>query len=275
MATTVKQEYIKAFEKTEKLGLVATIDDRGDPHISLLTTLMAADEKRMVVGQFSQGLSKKNMAERHKTGFAIMGLDMSFWTGRMDWTGKATEGEEYVRYNQMQMWRFNTYFGIDTVHYFDLKDISEKRKLDLLGIGLNAVKAILKKGVYKTDGKEQVMRPFAEKLFNGLGNPKFISFIDKDGYPVIVPIVQAQSAGSDVIVFSAKPYAEDLKELGKDARVAVFCADMDMKNVLVKGTFGGFEKGMGRVVIDRVYNSLPPICRYVYPYEEYGEVTEF
>ncbi len=275
MATTVKQEYIKAFEKTEKLGLVATIDEWGDPHISLLTTLMAADEKRMVVGQFSQGLSKKNMQVRHKTGFAIMGLDMSFWTGRMDWTGKATEGAEYIRYNQMQMWRFNTYFGIDTVHYFDLKDISEKRKLDLLGIGINAVKAILKKGAYKTGSEEQVMRPFAEKLFNGLGNPKFISFIDKDGYPVIVPVVQAQSAGSDVIVFSAKPYAEDLKDLTKDARVAVFCTDLDMKNVLVKGNFSGFEKGMGRVVIDRVYNSLPPISRYVYPYEEHGEVTEF
>lgn len=268
MAKTVKAEYIKDFEKSEKLGIVSTIDESGDPHITLLTTLMAADEKTMVVGQFTQGISKKNMLERSKSGFAIVSLDMKFWTGLVDWKFVKTEGEEYVRYNNMQMWRFNTYFGIDRVYYGDLVEISDKKPLNLLGIGLNAVKVILKKGSLKTNKNEMIMRPYAEKLFNALGNPKFLSFISKDGYPTVVPVVQAQAAGSDRIVFTAKPYAEMLEGLEKGARIAVMAVSMEMESVLVKGVFGGFEKGLGYLDIDRVYNSMPPVCRYIYPYED-------
>lgn len=47
----------------------------------------------------------------------------------------------------------------------------------------------------KYPGKEKILRPYAKRLFNGLGNPKFISFINEEGYPVVVPVVQAQEVG--------------------------------------------------------------------------------
>ena len=123
----ISEEEFKIFEKSEKLGVVGTIDEQGDPHMSLLTTIMAKSEDEMVVGEFTKGSSKKFMQERNKCGFAIMRLDLSFWTGKMVWKDVKTEGEEYVKYNNMQMWRFNTYFGINRVHYFDLTDISDKK----------------------------------------------------------------------------------------------------------------------------------------------------
>lgn len=126
MLNKVNKEDFKEFEKCEKLGVVATVDKIGDPHISLLTTLMAADEKTMVVGQFSQGISKENMLNKSKSGFAIVTLDMKLWTGLIDWKYMQTEGEIYEKYNNMKMWRFNTYFGIEKVYYGDLVEISEK-----------------------------------------------------------------------------------------------------------------------------------------------------
>lgn len=275
MSGTVKKEYIKEFEKTEKLGLIATVEECGDPHISLLTTVMAADEKTMVVGQFSQGRSKQNMMARPKTGFAIISLDMNMWRGTFNWREVKTEGPEYVKYNNMQMWRFNTYFGIEKVHYGDLVEISDKAKLNFPGIGAGIVRVTANKKKYLSGKKEEVMRPFAVKIFNGLANPKFACFVNGDGYPVLVPVIQAQAAGSDRIVFTAKPYAEMFDGLKKGERVAVMSMTMQMESILVKGTFSGFENGIGYVDIDRVYNSMPPISGYIYPAEDYKAVEEF
>lgn len=268
MADIIKKEDFAVFEKSEKLGIVATVDDIGDPHLSLLTTIMANGEKEMVVGEFTKGISKENFKVRPKCGFAIMGLDMNFWTGTMSYTGTKTEGEEFVKYNNMAMWRFNTYFGINKVHYFDLNSIDEKKTLDIPKVAMNAVKVMMKKPFMK-NGREKILRPYAVKLFNGLGNPKFLSFIRKDGYPVVVPVVQAQESGANTIVFTAAPYAELLEGLEAGARVSVIAMSTDMESVVIKGTFSGFERGVGSVKIDRVYNSIPPVMRYIYPFDDF------
>lgn len=50
---------------------------------------------------------------------------------------------------------------------------------------------------------------------------------------------------------------------------------MQVESVLVKGTFSGFEKGIGYVEIDKVYNSMPPVSGYIYPPVEYKPVEKF
>lgn len=264
----ISKENFEIFEKSEKLGVVATIDDVGDPHLTLLTTIMAKGEKEMVVGEFTKGLSKRYMQERNKCGFAIMGLDMNFWTGTMNWKAVKTEGDEFVKYNNMQMWRFNTYFGIGKVHYFDLKEISEKKALEIPKIAVNEIRAVLSKPFMKYKG-EKILRPYAVDLIDALGNPKFVSFINEKGYPVVVPAVQAQEAGGNTVIFTAAPYKKELAALKKGMRVAFMAISLDMESVVVKGTFSGFKGGIGRVKIDRVYNSIPPICRYIYPYDDF------
>ena len=269
MNNTVNEEYFKIFEKSEKLGVVGTIDDVGDPHLSLLTTIMAKSANEMVVGQFTKGLSKEYMQVRNKCGFIIMGLDLNFWTGRMVWKGLKTEGDEFVKYNNMQMWRFNTYFGIDVVHYFDLVDISDKRKLEIPKIALNEIGCVLAKPFLSYKTKEPVLRPYARDLFNGLGNPKFLCYIDEEGYPVVVPAIQAQEVGTGTIVLSAGPYKSDFKGLKPGTRVAMMAVSTAMESVVIKGTFSGFKGGLGRIRIDRVYNSIPPISRYIYPFDDF------
>lgn len=271
MSNIVKEEYFKIFEKSEKLGVVGTVDDRGDPHVTLLTTIMAKSADEMVVGQFTKGLSKEYMKVRNKCGFIIMGLDLNFWTGKMDWKDCKTEGAEFVKYNNMQMWRFNTYFGIDVVHYFDLKEISERRKLEIPKIAVKEIGCVLAKPFLSFKTEEPILRPYACDLFNGLGNPKFLSYIDEEGYPVVVPAIQAQEVGTGTIVLSKGPYKDDFRGLKKGARVAMMAVSTEMESVVIKGEFQGFDKcGLGRVKIDRVYNSIPPISRYIYPFDDFA-----
>ena len=264
----ISKEEFAIFEKSGKMGIVATIDDIGDPHLTLLTTLMASGEKEMVVGQYAKGTSMVNMRQRNKCGFAIMGRDLNFWTGTMDWKYSKTDGEEYTKYNNMPMWRFNTYFGIYEVHYFDLADISEKTVLDLPKLGVNAQRCMERKALLTSDEEEKILRNYAVKLFGAVSNPKFISFIKEDVYPVVVPVLQAQEVNANTIILTSEPYGNLLAPLKEGARVAVMALSTAMESVVVKGTFSGFQDGIGSIKIDRVYNSMS-LSRYIYPFDDF------
>ena len=266
----VNKEDFAFFEKSGKIAVVGTVDDVGDPHLTLLTTLMASGEKEMVVGQYAKGSSMVNMRERKKCGFAFMGKDLSFWTGTMDWKYSRTDGEEHTKYNNMPMWRFNTYFGIYEVHYFDLKTLSDKAMLDLPAIGANVPKCMAKKAQLTAEGQETILRPYAVKLFEPVSNPKFLSYINEEGYPVLVPALQTQQVNTNTLILSAEPYGDLMAGMKEGTRVAVMALSTSMESVLVKGTFSGFQDGIGTIKIDRVYNSMS-LSRYIYPFDDFTQ----
>lgn len=269
------EEYMKEFAKTMKVGLVATIDEENDPHITILSTIMAKSDKEMMFGEFVCGLSKQNVLKNGKSGFLIMNLSKEFWTGTMKWTHKLTEGEDFIMYNMQPKYRYNTYFGIHTVHYADLIDLSEKRKLDMTAIITNALKVMIKKGRYAGNNSKEIMKPWATALMKKMDTLKFISYIDLEGYPRIIPIIQAQAVSSNRIVLSDNPYKLELDKIHENSRVAIFGLNLDMENVLLKGVFSGFKKGIATFDIDRVYNSMPPKQGYIYPPVKKEAVKEF
>lgn len=272
----VSVEDFKDFSNAYKIALVASKDTEGDIHISLLSSLMNKGQDKMMFGEFIVGLSKDFIHINPKAGFLIMSLSKEFWTGKMDFLPEVkTEGEDYIMYNSMPLYRFNTYFGINKVHYAGLVQISKRQKLNMGGIVLNAIKVAAIKKLYGGDRKKMVLKPWAKGLTAKLDTLMFIGYEDKDGYPKLVPIIQGQSASSSRVVFTAKPYADMLADLKDNTRVAVFAAALTMETVLVKGVFRGFTKGIGYVDIDRVYNSMPPKHGYIYPETPQKAVESF
>ena len=112
-----------------KIGVLGTVTPEGLPHLTLITTLMASSPKEIVWGQFMEGISKSHIHSNPKTGFLIMGLDKSFWIGQADYTRSAQNGKDYDFYNNTPLFRYNSYFGVHTVHYMDLKGHSGKHSL--------------------------------------------------------------------------------------------------------------------------------------------------
>ncbi len=279
MSNTIPQDYIKAFEPCEKIGLLATISPEGLPHITLITSLQANTPTQMIWGQFLEGLSKENIKRNPKVGFLIMSLAREFWTGQAQWTHSKREGPEYIMFNNKPLFRYNTYTGIHTVHYMDLIDISEKTKLDTGAVAKGAILTKLAKSFAAAKQKAPILNSWTEQLFNNFVNLKFISYIDEKGFPVILPIIQAQAADSTRIAFTLSPYAHSLKGLKHGAKVAVYCMNLEMESVLIEGKFIGLQNKLGieagLVDIDRVYNSMPPKHGYIYPKETLQAVTEF
>lgn len=268
MRDYIKQDEIKTFDSSYKVGLVSTTDDKGDPHITLFSTLMAKAADELMVGNFISGLSTEYMKKRPKCGFLIMTLQRDFWTGRMDYTHMALNGEEYEHFNSMPLFRFNTYFGVDSVYYFKLKEISEKRALNMAGVIANAVRVMLSRGRFKGRGCNGALGAWTCELMQKLDTLAFISYIDDEGYPRVIPCIQLQAADDSTLVLTNHPYKSELSAIPKGARVAVFGANLNFETVLMKGEFSGFEGGLGYVAIDRVYNSSPPKHGYIFPPEE-------
>ena len=79
---------MKVFEPAEKLGIIATVNEEGLPHMTLLTSVMAAKPDQLIVGEFCQGKSKEYMQRNAKIGFAILTLDKKLWRGKAIWTHK-------------------------------------------------------------------------------------------------------------------------------------------------------------------------------------------
>jgi len=270
---------MKVFEPAEKLGIIATVNEEGLPHMTLLTSVMAAKPDQLIVGEFCQGKSKEYMQRTAKIGFAILTLDKKLWRGKAIWTHLKKEGPEYEIYNNQPMFRYNTYFGINTVHYFDLKETTVGSSLPLASVVKSALLTKMAKGSAAKGNSERVLSHFGEKLFNGLDSIKFLSFIGNDGFPVIIPAIQCQAADSSRLAFHPGAFGDELNMLKQGMTISVFCLTMQMEDVLVRGIFNGYSRyrgvKLGTLDIDWVYNSMPPNHGQIYPPVPLKRVVNF
>jgi hypothetical protein len=275
--TLFTKEDMLAFEPEAKLGFIATITPEGLPHITLITAMRAKDETHLMWGQFTEGFSKKNVLTNPKVAFAILNLEKNLWRGKALYTHNVTEGEDYVTFNNQPMFRYNSYFGIHTVHYMDLVETAGKEPLKLPAIIASSLITMIKRPFAATGIKEQIMKPFAVGLFNGMQTLKFISWIDTYGFPRLTPVLQAQAPDSRRLVLVPLAYGEELKEIPEGADVAVYSASFSMETCLVRGKYHRKHGLIPIVEIDLnwVYNSMPPNAGQVYPELPLTPVTQF
>ena len=266
------EQEMRVFERDAKIGLVGTVDGAGLPHLTLITSLQAKDPTHLTYGQFCEGLSKTHVKQNARTGFLIMSAEKEIWRGTALWTHEAKSGEDYETYNKKPMFRYNSYFGIHTVHCLDLITHGGKEKLNVMRVALGALITMLSRRLasrHTARSDQRVLKPWAEAHFAQAGTLKFLSYIGSDGYPVIVPIVPCQTAGSRRLVFASTVYRRELAAIQAGTTVAVFALNLQMESVLVRGVFAGYRRYVGPRVgvidIDWVYNSMPPKQGVIYP----------
>ncbi len=272
-------EDIKGLSATMKVGILGTVTTEGLPHITLITTLMACSPTGMVWGQFMEGVSKQYIRQNPKAGFLIMGLDKNIWRGRADYTHSVREGKDYDFYNNIPLFRYNSYFGVHTVHYMNLVAHDGKHPLPMTRIITAAIKTMIAKFFSAKREKAVVLNPWSMAFYNKIDNLKFLGYIDTDGYPVIIPLIQAQALDREHMIFSFGAYGEELAQIPAYTPVAIFGMALSMEDVLVRGTYqvakrvAGIKCGV--VQLDFVYNPMPPVPSQIYPDIPVQPVVEF
>ncbi len=263
------EQDMRAFERDAKIGIVATVDPTGLPHLTLITSIQAKGPRLLMFGQFCEGLSKTHVKENARTGFLAMSAEKEVWRGKARWTHEARSGEDYETYNKKPMFRYNSYFGIHTVHYLDLVAFEGKERLDVSRIAAGSLVTMVSRHLARTRRPERILKPWAEAHISKPGTLKFLSYTGGDGYPVIVPAVPCQTADSRRLVFAPTVYRRELAAIPAGETVAVFALNLQMESVLLRGLFAGYRRYAGPQVgiidINWVYNSMPPKQGTIYP----------
>jgi Pyridoxamine 5'-phosphate oxidase len=277
--TRFSPDEIAAFEPAEKIGLLATITPEGQPHLSLITTIQAKSSTEMMWGQFTEGLSKQHVKHNPHVAWLILTLDRRLWRGTARYTHASTEGDDYRHFNEKPMFRYNTYFGIHTVHYMDLVGHTGELGLPLGKIVPASVITKLAKGAAAGQPAEPALNPFSIKLFDRLDTLKFLAYIGADGFPHIVPLLQCQAADARTLAFSPLAYGDELDAIPARAPVAVEAMSMQMESVVARGVYEPPRRRriarLGTVAVDWVYNSMPPKMGQIYPPIPLQAVTDF
>jgi hypothetical protein len=277
--TQFSEQDIKDLTPAMKVGIMGTVTPEGLPHITLITTLMASDAKTIVWGQFMEGLSKKNVLRNPKTGFMIMSLNKDFWRGRADYLHSAKEGKDYEFYNNTPLFRYNAYFGVHTVHYMKLLAQSGKHPLPMNQIIVAAIKTMIAKLLTSKKEKKAILNPWSKAFFDKIDNLKFLGYVGADGYPVIIPLIQAQTLDREHLLFSFGAFGSELDQIPAFTPVAVFGMALSMEDVLVRGTYQGSRRTAGLkfgvIQLDYAYNPMPPKPMQMYPDVPVEAVTEF
>jgi hypothetical protein len=218
-----------------------------------------------------------------------MTLDRQTWRGAAAFTHTARSGKDYDFYNNTPLFRYNAYFGIHTVFYLDLVAQSGQIPLPMNAVVLAAIKTMLARRLPSKKSPLDVtplaapphaaLNPWTAGMMNKLDNLKFLGYIGEDGYPVVIPCIQAQAADRQRIIFSASVFSEELEVIPRGTPLAVFCMSLDMEDVLLRGDFLGLRRvgGLlcGEVRIDWVYNPMPPVPGQIYPPLPIAAVTDF
>jgi len=273
------EQDIKDLSATMKVGILGTVTPEGLPHLTLITTLMACSPKEMVWGQFMEGMSKQHIRQNPKTGFMVMSLDKNLWRGCADYTHSAKEGADYDFYNNTPLFRYNAYFGVHTVHYMKLIAHGGKHPLPMNQIIVAAIKTMIAKVFTPRHEKAKVLNDWSKAFYDKIDNLKFLGYVGADGYPVVIPLIQAQSLDREHLIFSFGAYGDELEQIPAFTSVAVFGMALSMEDVLVRGTYQGASRiagiKCGVVQMDYAYNPMPPAPLRIYPETPIEAVTEF
>ena len=277
--TTFSPEEIDAFSPTMKIGLLATVNQDGLPHLTLISSLQANSPTQMIWGQFTEGQSKKHVRLEPKVGWLIMTLDRQLWRGTATFTHTAKQGPEFEMYNNTPMFRYNAYFGVHTVFFMDLLEHAGRQPLPMGRVVFAAIQTMVARALSAGRAQEPVLNLWTRQLMNKLDNLKFLSYVGPDGYPVVVPVIQAMAAGSEQIIYSTSAFRDDLLAVPQGATVAVFGMSLQMEDVLMRGEYQGLRTTAGircgSVRVDWVYNPMPPKPQQIYPQIKVEPVTTF
>ena len=252
--------------------LIATIDPRGWPHVTLIAANKAKTPTQLVWGQFTEGMSKENVLRNPKQGIFMMTAQMPFRfiQAKVDFEYLKREGEDVEKFSRMEFIRYNTYMNIHTAYYNTVRAVTPVRNLSLLGILKGLCVNLIGSSGAKIKKPEKKLPLFSYDLFNAKIGPKFLCYIDPaDGYPIIIPCFQIRAPDPSRLVFTLSQFKEDLLQIPEASHVAAYAMNFETMSSLVNGSFTGFQKfrgiKYGIIEIDEVYNTMPPLPGVIYP----------
>lgn len=262
-----------------RIGVLATADADGLPHVTLVTTLAANGPDALVFGQFCEGRGKDNLRHEPRVGFVLMDPGRRWWRGRAHWTHAERTGAHVDAYNQKPLFRYNAYFGIHTAHHLELMAIDGRGRLSIPRLLAGTAAAVALAPVARPPRGEPALKPWAEHHLSSPSTLGFLAWLDEDGAPRVVPGVAHAPVAGRRLILAPTLALEAIRDIPARAPVALFALNLRTESVLVGGALRWRAVPGGALVgvldIDRVYNSMPPLAGPIWPERPLSAVVRF
>lgn len=118
--------------------------------------------------------------------------------------------------------------------------------------------------------RPEALGPLSRRLLDRLDGLKFLAVLNPEGWPEVLPMVGASSAGPGRVLVAGTTVARHCWP-APGSRAALLAMNLAMESVLVRGSLGPL-RGIGPLCtavmeVEAVYNSMPPKAGFVWPRE--------
>jgi len=228
------------------------------PNVVPLVSILPADDQpdTLFFGNFLLRKSIKNLEADARVGVLVITQDLQGWMLKGDFLEFQRTGPYVDRQMSSNLLRYNAYTGIRNAGLIRVRSVEGAFRVSKLEVARDYLLARLAalSGAGHVPGGVPMPPPVRQE-FAKMVAVKVLAWIDQDGYPVAVPALSLQPAGTETLVMHR---ATKLPQPGASAWVAANILTFDAVSYQVKGRWvdGGRT---GAIQVHEVYAGGPPL----------------
>ncbi|PIU68111.1 MAG: hypothetical protein COS84_01735 [Armatimonadetes bacterium CG07_land_8_20_14_0_80_40_9] len=269
----LSKDVINALSKESIPKFLATADENGLPNIVPVISLSAVNEKRIIFAEFMLWKTRKNLEVNSKVGVGLITEDLKIYTIRGRFEGFQKSGEYFDYLSNKDMFRYNAYTGIRSAGVIKVEELTQSLSISKLQVLSEVMKIRFLKRIthLPSTGNASALQtgkpklpPQVKEKFNRVAGAKFLSYLNREGYPTAIPLVSLMSLDGDALIFSIKRGGEEIGKVKPKTLVAASVITFEPIAYQVKGTFEGFKNYLGLkagiIKVSEVYSACPPLA---------------
>lgn len=286
----LSKDVINALSKEDVPKFLATADENGLPNIVPVISLSAVDERKIIFAEFMLWKTRKNLEVNSKVGVGLITEDLKIYTIRGRFEGFQKSGEYFDYLSNKGMFRYNAYTGIRSAGVIKVEELTQSLSVSKLQVLSEVMKtkflkrithlpstgnaSALQTSLRSTDRRTQAgvrtqtgkpkLPPQVKEKFNRVAGAKFLSYLNKEGYPTATCLVSLIPLDGNTLIFSISRGGEEISKIKPKTLVAASVITFEPIAYQVKGTFEGFKNYLGLkagiIKVSEVYSACPPLA---------------
>jgi len=237
---------------------LATRSTEGVPNVVPVISILPAGDQPDILffGNFLLRKSIKNLQEDRRVGILVITQELQGWILKGDFLEFQRTGPYVDRQMSSSLLRYNAYTGIRNAGIIRVRSVEEAFRISKLQVAKDYMLARLAalSGAATGDGGVAMPLP-VRREFAKMAAVKVLTWVGKDGYPVVIPALSLQPAKAESLVCwkgTRFPEPQD------GAQVASNILTFEAISYQVKGRWAG-ARSTGSIQIQEVYAGGPPL----------------
>lgn len=274
---SIKDMNMTSFADNPDLEFYGTVNEDGTPHITVINSLYILDDKTLVWGEHCHGFSKVNQKKRPAIGILSLETGCRIRFIRAKYRCSENSGPVFEQFNNIPRFRYNPLGGYSPIHYLDIIDLGED--MPLAGSAEKSEKLKIIKDKVMPGDDPGAFSTLTRYYLESDKSFKVLAYIDKEGFPALVPLPHCMPTKANRVVFTLEPYIRDAALIAEGTPVAIYSIILDKKqSVLVNGeiTYRNIDgEQIGIADIKQVYSPIMPKACIIYPRSRMPVIDDF